>query len=597
MKKKTHDMLYMMKLLWKADKKIVIFSFYKQIAEDAFSVIFYVYMTQFIYTCIEQGSPFNEFLSLILLLCGGHIIVHVVSATWAYQLKRRQPIIYKKIYEQVIDKAVTIEYKRFEQPDFYDKFTRALSESVDRGIQMMLALVYFCSGIVAATLASLVVINVDPFLLVFVIPSVAASFFLGALSSRAYYKLDLEGTRDTRMGAYVKRVFYEKKYAGEVRLFNVKSILLGRHKEAYDGLYKLNKKYRRRIAAFDAMRWTIFCLVSLSIPLVYVAFVIKNNEGISAAPYIAMVTALEFISGNISDAIDKGIEARKHSLFVQNLRNFLEYKPEKAEYSAEVPDSLGNIDIENMSFCYEGADANTLNNLNIHIKKGERVAFVGHNGAGKTTLVKLIMGLYQPTSGDIKISGNSVSKYNPDEFHKHFGTVFQDLQIFALPMSQNVLMKEPENEAERQLVEDALRKAQFGEKLEELKKPHKGIDTMLTKEFDDNGVVLSGGETQKIAIARVFAKNPDIVILDEPSSALDPVAEYNMYENMMKLAEDETVIFISHRLSSARVADKIYMLENGAVIEEGTHDSLMALGGKYAAMFTLQSQNYQEAKL
>ena len=174
--KEKNNIPYMMKLLWKADKKIVIFSFYKQIAEQAFSVIFYIYLTQYIFTCIEQQSPFNDLLRLIIILCAAQIAVHIVSAVWNYQLKRRQPLIYKRIYEQVIEKSLTIEYKRFEQPEFYDNFTRALSESVDRGIQMMMALVYFAANVIAAVFASLVVVNTDPFLLVFVIPSVIISF-------------------------------------------------------------------------------------------------------------------------------------------------------------------------------------------------------------------------------------------------------------------------------------------------------------------------------------------------------------------------------------------------------------------------------------
>ena len=217
---------------------------------------------------------------------------------------------------------------------------------------------------------------------------------------------------------------------------------------------------------------------------------------------------------------------------------------------------------------------------------------MGYNGAGKSTLVKLIMGLYDVTEGEIRISGENIQKFEAKEYHRHFGTVFQDLQVFALSIAENVLMRKPQNDDERKLVEKALEKAHFGERLKSL--PN-GIDTMVSKEFDEDGVVLSGGETQKIAIARIFAQNPDIVILDEPSSALDPIAEYNMYKNMMEIEEDKTVIFISHRLSSARVADKIYMMENGTIVEEGTHDELMTLNGKYAEMFNLQAQNYQES--
>ena len=227
--------------------------------------------------------------------------------------------------------------------------------------------------------------------------------------------------------------------------------------------------------------------------------------------------------------------------------------------------------------------------MNMKIRKGEKIAIVGHNGAGKTTLVKLIMGLYQATEGEIAISGENINTYEPKSFHNRFGTVFQDLQVFALPLSHNVLMHKPRNAEERRLVEDSLRKAQFGDRLDLL--PN-GIDTMVTKEFDENGMGLSGGEAQKIAIARVFARKPDIVILDEPSSALDPIAEYNMYQNMLTATDGETVIFISHRLSATRDADRIYLFENGTILEQGSHSELMQMGGRYAEMWKLQAQNY-----
>lgn len=189
------------------------------------------------------------------------------------------------------------------------------------------------------------------------------------------------------------------------------------------------------------------------------------------------------------------------------------------------------------------------------------------------------------------VDGVDIREYDKRDYQRHFGAVFQDLQIFSLPLSHNVLMKEPENEGERALVVEALEKAQFADVLEKLPD---GIDSMVTKEFDDNGFICSGGQAQKIAIARVFAKKPDIVILDEPSSALDPIAEFNMYNNMLEASEGRTVFFISHRLSSARIADRIYFLEHGRIVEQGSHDELMQLDGKYAEMFRLQARNYKD---
>ncbi len=205
--------------------------------------------------------------------------------------------------------------------------------------------------------------------------------------------------------------------------------------------------------------------------------------------------------------------------------------------------------------------------------------------------MKLLMGLYPVSDGNIMVGGMDIGKYEPEAYRDCFGTVFQDFQIFSLPLCGNVLMKAPETDAERQIAVDALDKAQFGEVL---KKLPQGIDTFLTKEFDENGFVCSGGQAQKVAVARVFAKSPQVVILDEPSSALDPIAEYNMYCNMMEAAKGKTVFFISHRMSSARMADRILFLEHGYIVEEGTHKELMEKNGRYAEMFRLQAKNYQE---
>lgn len=591
--KQKNNIGYILKMMWEADKGTIIYTFYKVISEQVFYVFFGVYLTQYIYTCIEKKTAYNELMMTVLILCIAHIAVHFVSAGHAYYLKRHTPEIYRYIFDKVITKSTEMEYKRFEQPDFYDKFTRALDESITRGMETLNSIAYFIGCVLAASMAMVVVAQTDWVLLLFVIPSIAASFFFGAKTSKANYNLDIDSTHDKRVAGYTKRVFYEKKYAGEIRLFGIRDVLLKRHEKAFDSLYGISKKYRRKMALYEAVRWCVFVGMSLSFPIIYVGFVVKGNPGIVVAPYVAMVAALEFVSGNISDAIEEGIKIRKHDMYIKNLKDFLEYVPETPKYEQKLSDKpLGDIEIKNMSFTYEGASAPTLKNLNITVKKGERVAFVGHNGAGKTTLVKLIMGLYDVSEGEIDIDGENIAGYEPKSYHARFGTVFQDLQVFALPISENVLMKKPETDEERQLVVNALEKAQFGDKL---KKLPKGIDSMVSKEFDDEGVVLSGGETQKIAIARVFAKDPDIVILDEPSSALDPIAEYNMYKNMMEIAESKTVIFISHRLSSARVADRIYMLENGSVIEHGTHDELMANGGKYCAMFNLQAQNYQES--
>lgn len=589
---------YILGMLWRGDKGIVIYSMFKAISENIFYVFFFVYLTKYIYTCIAQRTPFNEMVHLIILLCSIHVLLHISSAGHQYYLKCHTPEVYRYIFTQIIDKSSEMEYCRFEEPDFYDKFTRALNESVTRGMETLDKFAWLCAGVLASILASIVVIQVDWKLLILIVPSVISSVYFGSKAGETYYQLDFSNTRNGRTAAYVKRIFYEKKYAAELRLFNIADRLLKRHEEAYEEMYKRTKALRKKAAKYESIRWSIFAIMTYVLPFLYVAWVVKTQEGVNVGAYLAMATSLEFVAGNISDMVEQIVTLNKHGMFISNLREFLEYEPQDnvnnmpIKELCPISETLGDIAINNISFTYKGADKPTIHNLSLTIPKGSRIALVGYNGAGKTTLVKLLMRLYDVTEGEICISGKNIKDYDLKEYHRHLGTVFQDLQVFALPISENVLMHRPRNEEERQLVETALEKAQFGEKLKTLSN---GIDTMVSKEFDENGVVLSGGEVQKIAIARIFAQNPDIVILDEPSSALDPIAEYNMYKNMMEIAGDKTVIFISHRLSSARVADRIYLMQEGAIAEEGTHDELMAMNGIYAHMFELQAQNYRES--
>ena len=248
------------------------------------------------------------------------------------------------------------------------------------------------------------------------------------------------------------------------------------------------------------------------------------------------------------------------------------------------------LELKNVSFSYDGSDKKVLDNVNITVRPGEKIALVGHNGAGKSTLVKLFMRLYDPTEGTVTLNGEDIRSLKLKEYRDMFATVFQDCKPVALSVKENVIMGSSDGVSDERVIE-ALKNADVYEKICTLPD---GINTPLTKEFYEHGAVLSGGESQKLALAHAFYKNSPFIVLDEPTSAMDPIAEYKMYERMAKLSESKGVIFISHRLSSAVVADRIYMLENGRVIESGTHKELMEQNGKYADMFRKQAENYKE---
>lgn len=580
--------MYMLKILWQGSKGYVIYTFIKEFNENVFWTVFSVYLTEWIYVAIEKKTPFTVLASFVGAMCIGHICIHITAAIHQLCEKQFLPKMYQSFYKRVIRKSVSMDYTEFEKPEFYDKYTRALNECQLRGSNILYFSAYLVAGIASMIAATIIVADVDPLLLTFIVPMVAISLYFGKKTGDLYYKLDFSNTRDGRIGGYAKRVFYEKKYAGELRLFSIGRLLLSRHEQAYGEMQKRTREIRKKLTVYESLKWILHIILSAVLPYLYIAFVLNKGNAPTAA-YIAMIPALSTLSWRTADAVEQVVALAKESAFVTNLREFLAYEPKSDSTSLVKAESLSDIEIKDMGFTYDGAEKPTLHNVNMTIRKGEKVAIVGHNGAGKTTLVKLIMGLYKATEGEIRVSGENINGYEPKSYHSRFGTVFQDLQVFALPLSHNVLMRKPKNDEERRLVEESLRKAQFGDKLDTLEK---GIDTMVTKEFDENGMGLSGGEAQKIAIARVFARKPDIVILDEPSSALDPIAEYKMYQNMLTATDGETVIFISHRLSATRDADRIYMFENGTIIEQGTHSELMAQNGRYAEMWKLQAQNY-----
>lgn len=586
------SMLYTLRMIWKGDRGCVIFSLYKNITEEVYMSFFFILMLQMIYSYIEEGKAFAGLLRFVTFFCLGHICIHIASAAHAYYIRLKTPKVYSYFFKQIINKAMHIPLAKFEEPEFYDKFARALDECLTKAMDGMSAFVWALGCALSAVAAAFIIARVDPVLILFSVPPIVAMQLFGFKINELSLKLRNLETRDKRTSEYVKRVFYEKKYASEIRLYPIRKVLLREQKESFENRSRTYRRIYKKIHLYRQLQAFFTFGLTLTITYVYVTIVVKTSGVTKIGMYVATMGSIDYLAWRVREAGQKFLEAGKNCMYMNNFEKFMNVSEEVM--TAEEAEDIGNIGdmkLENVSFTYAGAKKPVISDMTLEIHKGERIALVGENGAGKTTLVKLIMGLYPLDSGSITVSGKDIKSFDRQEYHKHFGTVFQDLQIFGLPLSHNVLMREPENEQERELVTEALKKAQFGDTLAGLTD---GIDTMITKEFDDNGFVCSGGQAQKIAIARVFAKNPDFVILDEPSSALDPIAEYNMYQNMLDVAAGKTVLFISHRLSSARIADRILFLENGRIVENGTHDELMEKNGRYAEMFKLQAGNYVE---
>lgn len=588
---KKGKLRYVMRTVGAADKGLVWYTIFKNAMEQIFLVFFFVYLTKYVFDCIEKNIPYSRLFWFLVIACTLHIIIHFINGWYECYRQINTPKVYRYIFHQVMDISEDITIAEYEDPAFFDSYSKALDQCVDKALELLIIFGRFLGNVVATIMTLVIVVSVDPILMVMVLLPIAISFYFGKKASRAEYDMEQETARNKREADYVKRVFYEKKYAGELRLYNMKKLLLERQERAVDETCKTSLFYRMKSAVYSFWAFGSYSIIATVGAYIYVAIMVKLGYRSNVSSYVAMINALAFSSGQFKEAMLNGIYISKNTALFANLRSFLER--ERKEHELRLPcNDIEEIVFDHVTFTYPGAEKPTIKDMNFTWKKGERIAIVGYNGAGKTTLVKLLMGLYPLTSGRILVNGVDFEELDKEQYRGHFGTVFQDLQVFAMTLAENVLLYSPESEEDYDKARRALTQAQFDINHRGL---IKGLDTMISREFDEEGFVCSGGQAQKIAIARIFMKNPDMVILDEPSSALDPLAEYNMYRNMMKASKGKGVIFISHRLSSARMASHIFMMKYGEIIEEGSHEELMAMQGEYYDMFNLQAQNYQDS--
>jgi len=497
-------------------------------------------------------------------------------------------IINNTLGKKLFDKSTNVELSCYEDTKFYDQYTLAMEKADERLIETIDVIWRIVLGAIASVLSFGFLFQIDKIAILFVALPIIGNFVFNKVLSQIEFDRNIEMTPFNRRIAYINRVMYMADYAKEMRLTNVFSLMKQQYRSAIDGLVNTTHKYTRKAVIFHWLRVMFtfsFIFEGLLIYGAYKALVIQVISLAELAVITSMMVSSTWILIGFTQAIMTGF---KNGLFLQNLRTFLEYEEKIPEdYDGEDPgNQIESIEFRNVKFSY-GEDE-VIRGLTFKIERDKTYALVGHNGAGKSTIIKLLMRFYDPSEGEILLNGKNIKTYHLRKYRALFATAFQDYQIFSLPVAENVLMRKAELEDEEMVVK-ALKLAGVYDKV--LSLPN-GIHTILTKEFDENGAVLSGGEYQKIVVARAFVKNSPFKIFDEPSSALDPIAEYQLFDSILKSGQNKTMVFISHRLSSVQNADWVFMLEDGKVIEEGTHHSLLMQQGSYANMYEKQAQNY-----
>lgn len=551
-----------------------------------------VYVLKYVLNSIQTDSSFQSILTFVLFI----VVYQLCSGLYkSYFQQIFVPLSNKKIYKhmqkKVFAKAANVEIGCFENPEFYDRYVKAISEASGRATQVLNSIGDIIHCIFTVSAMSFVIFTIDPVLIFFALLPFVVSLLFGKKLNQIRYDYSMEMQEKSRKRDYVRRVFYLADYAKEMRLTNINKAMFVKFYDAIKNLKGVIQKYGWKVGMLDYLFISTNDIVVYLGAILYASFKTLVAKTMLYGDCVVVINTINSVAWSLRGIVDIGLAFHNHALYIENLRYFLDYQPaiEANPDGLEVPEQ-GVLQFDHVSFRYEGQEAPVLKDISLRIHPGEKIALVGHNGAGKTTLIKLLMRLYDVTDGEILLNGRSIRDYRLEDYRDLFGAVFQDYKLFSLSVTDNVLLKDQTTPEEKARAVEGMKNSGIWDKVQTLPD---GENTILTREFDENGAVLSGGEAQKIAIARVFAKPCDIVILDEPSSALDPIAEYQMYEAMMHACRDKTVIFISHRLSSAVLADRVYLLEDGAIVEEGTHFELLRENGKYAEMWKKQAEKYE----
>lgn len=583
---------FMLKQIFSASPSFVLFQAADAVRGQVSIFFEHTVLIGYVLEAAEFGYPFKKVAGIILLLAA---LITIGMLFTVYQGEyvgpRERPKVRQKIKMKLYEKARDMDLECYDDPEFYNSQVLAISEIDNQIDRVMKFVIDTLSGLAAFVTTAIYFLYKDKTAILFALGAFVLSMIFEQLYNKQNYLARVEGIPSSRKRDYIKRIYYLNDYAKEIRLNpGVSDILFDRFEAANDEVYAVEKKYALKKWFFGFMRRYVcnsfFADVLFIGYLVYQAAVLHSISFSTVAILYGSFGRLKNSMRVFSETYPFACET---SLYVNKIREFLNYEPKIVSKEKLTPTNKAkDIELDKVSFAYGKNTEMLIKDLNLHIKPGEKIALVGYNGAGKTTLVKLLMRLYDTKAGAIKADGRDIKEYDVKKYHDTIGTVFQDFQIFAGSVKENVLLDVADG-IEDEGIKKALTQSGL---MERINKFEKGLDTELTTEFSQEGVNLSGGESQKLAISRVFYKDAGLMILDEPSSALDPIAEYQLNHAMLEATGDKTVIFISHRLSTTRIADRIIMLEKGKIVEQGSHEELLAMKGKYAQMWKLQAGAY-----
>lgn len=583
---------FMLKTICQVSASRIWLTIFFTVINDLFSILYNVLFFAYFMDGVEKGKSIAAIGKVLIVFLLINIVFEILNSYYNQAYIPQNDVKLSLFLKNMIyRKIMAVDIECFDDPEYYDNVTFALNDLFDRVKSILNNIARFVSHTCCVMVLIGYFAQIDFVIVMISLISVLTGLFFEPLINKYRYGYAKESLKYQRKYDYVKRVSIQAECAQELRTTNVKNVLNKMLDDAFGGLKALLKRYYGKITMLDSIQVLFgFGVVSCVTTLISIHRIVVDKT-VTIAMFLPLMGAIAQFTWRASSVISCFTGILDDNIYLNKFNAFYRYEPKVVSHREETVDvSFGGIKIDHLYFKYNENDPYVLKDICMEIRPRQKIALVGYNGAGKSTLINLILRLYDPNEGSITYNDRNICDYNVKNYRSKFGIVFQDINVYAATVGQNIAMdSKVYSDEEMQKVMSALR---LKEKIDGYAD---GFRTQLTHELSDAGEMLSVGQCQCLALARIFIDpEKQLYILDEPTSALDPAAEEGIFETINSYLADKTVIYISHRFSASKIADRIYFMEKGQIAEQGTHDELILQGGKYADMFNMQAKYYRD---
>lgn len=548
-------------------------------------------LARWILDSVEKGT-FSATIQTIVYIFSFFIIVNCIQAIMSILVVPQKQInLRANIRKDLIEKVGRIDQLNFQNPKFFDDYTLALNEVDTRAVKVLESVAAIVSSLTSFYVITDTTAKINSRFALFGMAAVFIDMGLGVFREKIKYRQEVEVTADNRKRSYIGRVTYQPEFTSDLKVYpRFKELLIFSYEQATLSVKKIIHKYAKTIIWIDQGQQIPGIIFRRALPWAFIAWLLFQQKATIPEAMVLSSAAITLPSTLTKYMQNLGM-LYTHGLYIEKLRQLFSYE-ERIERDDESKMSLEppvRMTLKEVSFSYAKDMPVVLKQVSLNIHPGERVAIVGYNGAGKTTLAKLMIRLFDVTEGQIILNDQPVDKYNVKSIRSRIIYLGQDFKIYGFTIAENILMHPAAGEEDIDKVNSALKMVGLYEKVSAFEK---GIHTFVTREFDSEGAYFSGGELQKLALARIYAGEYEFIILDESTSALDPISEDEILKLIFEIFHDKTIVMISHRLATIRYVNQVYFMAQGAIEEHGTHRQLMELEGQYAKFYSTQADKY-----